>query len=162
VHDFDAAQSWEAFVSDFRGRSYLAPDLERLPHPAAKLLSEWRDHGVPALTSSPPWSTETKQACVERGCHRSAIEHATFLREEMAEFIDNRFWVVLPYRAVAHLPNLQLSPAAVKEERERKPRLLCDHSWYPVNDTTLPHSPPEAMQFGGALQRILELVRHTR
>jgi hypothetical protein len=126
VHDFDAAQSWEAFVSDFRGRSYLAPDLERLPHPAAKLLSEWRDHGVPALTSSPPWSTETKQACVERGCHRSAVEHATFLREEMAEFIDNRFWVVLPYRAVAHLPNLQLSPAAVKEERERKPRLLCE------------------------------------
>ena len=115
---------------------------------------------MPALTSSPPWSPETKQACIERGCHRSAVEHAGFLREEMSEFIDNRFWAVLPYRAVAHLPNLQLSPAAVKEERERKPRLLCDHSWYPVNDTTLPHAPPEAMQFGGALQRILELVRH--
>ena len=56
----------------------------------------------------------------------------------MSEFIDNHFWAVLPYHAVAHLPNLQLSPAAVKEERERKPQLLCDHSWYPVTDTMLP------------------------
>ena len=68
----------------------------------------------------------------------SAVEHAAFQREEMSEFIDNRFWAVLPYRTVTHLPNLQLSPAAVKEECERKPRLLCDHSWYPVNYTMLP------------------------
>jgi hypothetical protein len=78
----------------------------------------------------------------------------------MAEFIDNRFWVVLPYKLVRDLPQLQLSPAAVKEERQRKPRLLCDHSWYPVNECTLPHAPPEAMQFGGALQRVLHNVRH--
>ena len=76
---------------------------------------------MPALTSSPPWSIETKQACVDRGCHRSATEHASFLREEMAEFIDNRFWAVLPYEQIKQLPDLQLSPVAVKEERERKP-----------------------------------------
>jgi hypothetical protein len=78
----------------------------------------------------------------------------------MSEFIDNRFWAVLPYRLVRSLPQLQLSPAAVKEERQRKPRLLCDHSWYPVNEKTLPHAPPEAMQFGGTLQRVLRAVRH--
>ncbi|MCA1807793.1 MAG: hypothetical protein LC687_08110, partial [Actinobacteria bacterium] len=38
--------------------------------------------------------------------------------------------------------------------------LLCDHSWSPVNDTTAPHAPPEAMQFGGALHRVLRRVRH--
>ena len=54
-----------------------------------------------------------------------------------------------------------LSPAAVKEERERKPRILCDHSWNPVNEKTLPHAPPEAMmQFGGTLQRILRRICH--
>ena len=76
----------------------------------------------------------------------------------MANFIDHKQWVVLPYDDVRHLP-LMFSPAAVKDERDRKPRLLCDHSWSwhweSINETTIPHSPPEAMQFGGALPRIL-------
>jgi hypothetical protein len=124
------------------------PDLDSVDHPAADLLHLWRDKGVPALTSSPPWCGDRKDTLIERGCHQSATEHADFLREEMAEFIENRFWNVLPYRMVRDLPHLQLSTAAVKEERERKPRILCDHSWYPVNHNTLMHAPPEAMQFG--------------
>jgi hypothetical protein len=115
---------------------------------------------VPVLTSSKPWSDDLKDSHVERGCHRSANKHSAFLREEMSKFIDNRFWAVVPYSAVRHLPQLQLSPAVVKEERERKPRLLCDHSWNPINEKTLPHSPPEAMQFSGALHRVLRQVRH--
>ena len=116
---------------------------------------------MPARTSSEPWPVETRDLYVERGCHRSATEHASFLREEMAEFITSKFWMVLPYQVVRDLPELQLSPAAVKDERDRKPRLLCDHSWYPVNETTLPHAPPEAMQFGGALHRIARTVRYS-
>lgn len=160
ARDLDASGSWTNFVENFRGRPYLAEELDGVDHPAANLLREWRDNGVPVLTSSEPWSQELKDSHVERGCHRSADEHSVFLREEMSEFIDNRFWAVLPYSAVRHLPQLQLSPAAVKEERDRKPRLLCDHSWNPVNENTLPHSPPEAMQFGGALHRVLREVRH--
>ena len=57
------------------------------------------------------------------------------------------------------------SPAAVKDERNRKPRLLCDHSWpwsgwTSVNDSTVPHAPPKAMQIGRTLQRLLWLLRH--
>ena len=81
----------------------------------------------------------------------------------MANFIDHKQWGVLPYDDVRHLP-LMFSPAAVKDERDRKPRLLCDHSWSwhweSINETTIPHSPPEAMQFGGALPRILYYGRH--
>ena len=59
----------------------------------------------------------------------------------MAEFIENKFWAVLPYDLVRDLQELMLSPAAVKEERDRKPRLLCGHSWpWPwgsVNDATV-------------------------
>ena len=138
----------------------MAPGLDDIDHPAAELLREWRDNGVPANTTSDPWTAEELDSCVERGCHRSATEHSSFLREEMSEFIENKFWTVLPYDLVKDLPNLQLSPAAVKEERDRKPRLLCDHSFSPVNDTTAPHAPPEAMQFGGALPRTLRSVRH--
>ena len=161
---YETAPSWESFVTEFRGRSYLAPMLEQLDHPAAELLCRWRNDGVPAETDSSPWTDDQKDLCIQRGCHLSAKEHSSFLRDEMAEFIESRFWVVLPYRQVRHLPSLQLSPAAVKEERDRKPRVLCDHSWPwgwpPVNETTLPHAPPEAMQFGGALPRILRTVRH--
>lgn len=147
-------------MATFRGRSYLSTGLDTLDHPAADLLRQWRDHGVPAETTSDPWTDQELDSCVERGCHRSATEHADFLREEMSEFIESKFWTVLPYDRVKHLPGLQLSPAAVKDERDRKPRLLCDHSWYPVNDSTSPHAPPEAMQFGGALHRVLRRVRH--
>jgi hypothetical protein len=73
----------------------------------------------------------------------------------MSEFIKNKFWTVLPYDSLKHIAKLQLSPAAVKDERDRKPRLLCNHSWLPVNDTTSPTAPSEAMQFGGALHRVL-------
>ena len=164
-HDFQNAESWEAFVNNFRGRSYLSPNLDQVDHPAVDLLKTWRDQGVPAMTSSPPWSKDQLDACIQRGCHRSATEHADFLREEMSEFIENKFWVVLPYELARELPSLQLSPSAVKDERDRKPRLLSDHSWdwgWPsVNESTLPHAPPESMQFGKALDRILYQVRHS-
>lgn len=155
------AASWEDFVLSFRGPSYLSTDLD---HPATPLLAQWRDQGVPAKSSSEPWTLEQKDECVRRGCHPSATEHGDFIREEMAEFIENRFWAVLPYELIRHLEDLMMSPTAVKPERDRKPRLLCDHSWpWPwgsINDTTLPHAPPEAMQFGGTLPRVLGLTRH--
>jgi hypothetical protein len=95
TRDLDAAGSWTDFVENFRGRPYLADKLDGVEHPAADLLREWRDNGVPVLTSSEPWSDDLKDSHVERGCHRSADEHSAFLREEMSEFIDNRFWAVL-------------------------------------------------------------------
>jgi hypothetical protein len=154
------APSWEDFVTTFRGRSYLSLKLKDVNHPAAKLLRNWRDHGVPVNTTSEPWTAEDLDSLVERGCHRLTTEHAYFLRKEMSKFIENKFWTVLPYNSVKHITRLQLSPAAIKDERDRKPRLLCDHSWSPVNDTTSPTSPPEAMQFSGALHRVLRRVRH--
>lgn len=157
---YENASSWEALVASFRGPSYLSPELELVDHPAIELLRQWRDQGVPAESTSENWTRKELDRCIERGCHLSANEHRDFLREEMAEFIENRFWMVLPYAQARNLPNLMLSPAAVKEERDRKPRLLCDHSWNPVNETTIEHAPPEAMQFGGALPRILKQVRH--
>ena len=122
------ASSWSSFVNEFRGPSYLSSSLDGCDHPAAALLRLWRDWGVPAETTSKPWTDQQKDECIRRGCHRSATEHSEFLREEMADFIENRFWMVLPYELIRHLEQLMMSPSAVKEERERKPRLLCDHS----------------------------------
>ena len=152
---FTSSTSWEAFVDDFRGPSYLSTELDSLDHPAADLLRKWRDEGVPAESNSPPWTLEQKDECIRRGCHHSANEHSDFIREEMADFIEDKFWAVLPYDLVKHMESIMFSPAAIKEERERKPRLLCDHSWdwgWPsVNESTVAHAPAEAMQFGWTL-----------
>ena len=78
----------------------------------------------------------------------------------MSEFIENKFWVVLPYDMVrGRCLALQLS--ACSGQRRTRPQSLayiCDHSWdfgWPaVNETTMHwHAPPEAMQFGQALAK---------
>ena len=38
ISKFPSSSSWEAFVNDFRGRSYLATKLDNIEHPAAELL----------------------------------------------------------------------------------------------------------------------------
>ena len=78
----------------------------------------------------------------------------------MAVFIGNGFWVVLPYDIVKDLPGLYPSPLGCKEERCRRPRLVCDHTFFGLNQCTYLRTPEEAMQFGDALGRILYLVRH--
>ena len=62
-----------------------------------------------------------KDECTTRGCHYSTNEHADFIREEMAGFLEDKFWLVLPYELVRDLEQIMFSPAAIKEEHERKP-----------------------------------------
>ena len=80
-------------------------------------------------TSTPPWTLDQKDAAVRQGCHRSPNDHADFIREQLADFIDNQFFAVLPHHLVRHLVNLKPSPSSIKEELFRRPRLLSDHSW---------------------------------
>ena len=100
----------------FRGPSYLSPDLEDVDHPAIPMLRQWRDQGVPARSNAEPWTPEQKEQCIQRGCHRSALDHAEFLREEMATFAEDRSWMVLPYELIKDQPELMIWPAAIKEE----------------------------------------------
>ena len=67
-------------------------------------------------------------------------------------------WLVLPYTAVKDLPGLRLSPPGVIPQRNRRPRWICDYSWWGVNADTLPLAAKESMQFGHALDRILREI----
>ena len=125
---FKAEQDWESLVRAYRGRSYLSPTVGEIDHPAAPLLHQWMSDGVPVHTADQPWPSALKEERFNRGCHQSANEHREFLRDELATFMDNRFWMVLLYDLVRDLEQLQLSPAGVKPERDRQPRLICDHS----------------------------------
>jgi hypothetical protein len=74
---FESASSWEEFVTSFRGEPYLSQNLNHVDHPAAALLREWRDNGVPVHTSYPHWTQEQKDAAVLKGCHRSSYDLPT-------------------------------------------------------------------------------------
>lgn len=154
------APDWSSFVRQEHGPSHIKSEVLHLPHPAGPYLSLLSSAGVPIQFDDPDWSLEQRDAAMTRGCHFSATKHKEFIAEEMLEFADAGYWTILPYEAVRHLPNLRLSPAQIKEERERKPRFIADHTFYHINDHTLALAPKEAMQFGGALYRILTAARH--
>ena len=152
------AASRHDFFKSRQGTPLLASKIASIPHAAAQHLSDLREHGVPARTLGEPWTQAHLNACMARGCHKSATEHKAFIQDEMCDNIKKGFWVVLPYELIRHLPNLHLSPLGIKEERTRRPRLVVDHTWFGVNAATLPYTPNEAMQFGAASPQILEMV----
>jgi hypothetical protein len=97
----------------------------------------------------------TLQDRAVRGPHQSTKAHVDFVRDEMADFNDKSFWTVLPLEAVQHLPNLLLSPLGCVPQRDRRPRLINDLTFYEINKQTIRLAPSEVMQFGKALERVL-------
>ena len=69
-------------------------------------------------------------------------------------------WTVLPLAVALSIPNLRISPLGVVPQRERRPRLIVDYMFSGVNQETIRLAPPEAMQFGRALQRLLTHLVH--
>ena len=108
--------------------------------------------------STPAWSLAQRDAAVARGPHTSANTFITFLRDELADMVDRATWVVLPYHTLRHLPNLRVSPMGVVPQHERRPRPIVDYSFSGVNTDTVLLAPPEAMQFGRTLERLIHQV----
>ena len=78
----------------------------------------------------PPWSDITIQCCTNWGPHPSANLFQEFICNDMAEFIEAGFWVVLPLDQVCSLGrDLRLSPLVVKDEGEKcRPCIIVDHT----------------------------------
>lgn len=160
---------WARFVEDVRRRGDLEPKEEALDHPAGKnLIKHLAKRGAPAIMATPPWGESEIEYRLKRGSHGSCDDHLDFLRGEMLEFVKKGFWTVLPRRILLQrlreklreLRDLRLSPMGIIPQRERRPRLIVDYTFYEVNQDTLKLAPEEAMQFGRALERILYQVRH--
>ena len=148
---------WKKFVKCKRERDDFN-DLDQLNHHSRRLLRQYKHRGAPVILSTKPWTTDTVEKAVERGPHRSCLEHIDFLEEEFHDMMSKGQWVVLPYSEAKSLPNLRLSPPGVVPQRGRRPRWICDYSWSNVNQETLPIAPMEAMQFGHAIDRILREI----
>ena len=106
------------------------------------------------------WSEEHIREAIQRGPHKSATEHVEFLRTEFVDMIQKGHWTLLPASLVEKLLGLRLSPLGVVPQRERRPRTICDYTYFGVNDETIAGAPVEAMQFGRALQRILHQIHN--
>jgi hypothetical protein len=118
-------------------------------------------HGVPAPSSTTPWTLAKKDITVQRAPHPSASKiHTTFLLEDMYDIVRMGYWVVLPYSAVQDFPYLKIAPSGVVPQRERRPRPIMDYLYNGVNQASLAIAPIQAMQFGHALQRILQRLAY--
>jgi hypothetical protein len=150
---------WEQVVRSRR----LHGDLGQLQinHPAQRFLRHLRSCGVPVVLTTTPWDKARIQAAVNRGPHKSARDHTDFLHTEMADMIDKNQWLVFPFSHIQDLPNLRISPIGVVPQRDRRPRTIVDYSFSGINQETCPIAPTEAMQFGTALQRVIETIVNT-
>ena len=148
---------WREFVRQRRPTSDLGP-MHKIHHPAKRLLQHYRKHGAPVKFSTKPWPHKRIEQSMRRGAHKSCFDYLEFLEEEFVDMINKDQWVILPYSVVKDLPGLRLSPPGVVPQRERRPRWICDYSFYAVNLDTLPLAALESMQFGHALDRILRHI----
>ena len=157
---------WPRLLKRLRGRGDLDVKIQGL-HKAAPLLERLQRHGAPALLKSKPWPTKLLDARIKRGSHQSCQDHLLFLREELLDFMHKGFWLVLPLSTVkqlqqlGHLLGLRVSPMGVVPQRNRRPRLIVDLTFYGINADTINLAPKEAMQFGRTLERILYQIRHS-
>ena len=155
-----SATSWDSFVTSTRGPSNLQSNInKRTQHPAGQYLDRLRETGAPVLQRTKPWTSDTISQALARGSHKSALSHMEFLRDEMADMVDQGYWVILPYSTVLHLPHLRLSPLGVVPQRDRRPRIIVDYTFWGINNDTVPLAPSESMQFGRALERVLRKIR---
>lgn len=147
---------WERFIQSKVGRG----DIGSLhhPHPANRLLRQYKQHGVPVRFSTPPWNEEQLLRAIARGAHPSCDDHHEFLQTEFSDMIQKSQWVVLPYSVAKTLPGLRLSPPGVIDQRDRRPRWVGDYTFYNVNEETIPLVARECMQFGSALERYLREI----
>ena len=73
----------------------------------------------------------------------------------MRDFVEKGFWIVLRLEDAVGLNGLCLSPAGLIPQRDLWDRIIIDYTWSGVNEDTR-RLAPYSMQFGHALQRILQ------
>jgi hypothetical protein len=105
-----------------------------------------------------PWSLDRKLSVLQQGGHQSAKQHLDFLCGKFVDMIHKGQWILLPAHMVLSDPNLRLGPLGVVPQLGRRPRTICDYSFFCVNDETIDMAPAESMQFGRALSRILQSI----
>ena len=160
ARQFRSSTNWSSFFHQRRDAQSDWGPVESIQHSAKHLLSHYKKRGVPVKLHTKPWNTGRLQGALARGSHKSASEHIPFLRGEYCDMIKKGHWVLLPADMLMDHPELRLSPLGVVPQLDRRPRTIADYSYFGVNDDTVPLAPPEAMQFGRTLPRLLTKIHN--
>jgi hypothetical protein len=156
-----ARHGWPRFFQQQQRYHSISSSLRSLPHSFAPMLHRYATQGIPAPSTAPPWSQQQKDMAVLRGPHPSAAYvYDAFLKQEMVDMARMGYWVVLPYSSIRDLPQLKIAPCGVVPQRDRRPRTIIDYTYNGVNQTSLDVAPVHSMQFGSALQRILQRLAY--
>jgi hypothetical protein len=118
------------------------------------MLDCLRTRGATVGLKTGKWSQAQKLGALKRGSHQSACQHSDFLCDKFVDMIQKGHWVLLPAHMVLEEENLCLSPLGGVPQRDRRPRTICDYTFFSVNLDT----PSEAIQFDKALWRVLQQV----
>ena len=113
------SKSWVNLFKSTQGRSNFQPNLHSIHHPEIPLLSTYAKNGVQVLLSTDLWSLEQKDAAIERGCHKSASDFTSFLREEMATMRQKGMFIVMPYKLIRDHPYIHIIPIGCIPQRDR-------------------------------------------
>ena len=149
------------FARQCRGQQCLS-ETKNLPHPEGPFLEKLRKHGMPVVLKTPPWSIAARDEAMQYGAHSSAEDHKEFLRDEIADMAEAGHWLVLPYSTIRHTTDLRISPLGVVLQQDCRPRPIVDYTFSRVNEATVKLAPPESMQFGKALDRIIQKAAEAR
>jgi len=142
--------------------SDINPTIAQVAHTAATYLHRLAKTGIPAPSLSAPWSKQHLHQVYWRGAHSSALhKFQDFLLDNMLDMVRKKYWVVLPFHTVKHLPNLKLAPAGVVPQRTRRPRPIIDYTFTGVNQSSAPLAPMNAMQFGSTIHRTLQRIAYS-
>jgi hypothetical protein len=97
------------------------------------------------VTKNNHWLLRQKLQALERGPHTSAINHGASLRDEFVSMTKKGQWVVVPAQLVFNNANLCIIPLGVVPQRDRRPRTICDYSYFLVSEDTVALAPAESM-----------------
>jgi hypothetical protein len=123
------------------------------------MLNRLRVSGATVATKFARRTLKHKLAALARGSHQSAKQHVDFLCGEFVDMIQKGQWIFLPSKLLLNNRNLRLSPLGVVPQRDRRPRTMCDYSFF--LDDTIELCPEQSMQFGRALLRTLQKIAHS-
>ncbi len=92
-----ARLGWYAYFHSRQQPHSVHPSIRHIPHPTAQYLHRVACSGVPALSTTPPWSRAAKLQAIRHGPHVSAsTRFATFLLADMYDYVQMGYWAVLP------------------------------------------------------------------
>ncbi len=155
--DLLARLGWKRLFTYHQQPHSINTTIQHARHPTAQYLHYLACSGVPLTPTTPPWTYQERDTAYQRGPHSSAaIQFAPFLLQDMYDYVQMGYWLVLPYPAVQKMPSLRLSPAGVVPQRDRWPRPIMDYSFSGVNQASAPYAPFAAMQFGKTLPHLLQ------